>query len=55
MNRAKWIIAIVFAMLLSCIMYLFALNGRYTKLDDDYLFDKWTGTRIDCITIPDKK
>ncbi len=24
--------------------YLFALNGRYTKEDDEYYFDKWTKT-----------
>lgn len=24
--------------------YLFALNGRYVKEDDEYYFDKWTKT-----------
>ena len=34
--------AIVFIALV--IAYLFALNGRYTKVDVDAHFDKWTKT-----------
>lgn len=29
------------------VAYLFALNGRYVKLDDDYYFDKWTKTMLE--------
>lgn len=28
------------------VAYLFALNGRYIKEDDEYYFDKWTKTII---------
>ncbi len=34
-------IKIVFILLLLYIAYLFVLNGRYAKIDDNYFFDKW--------------
>lgn len=35
------VLFLVFALILA---YLFALNGRYVKEDDEYYFDKWTKT-----------
>lgn len=35
---------ILFCICALIIAYLFALNGRYTKEDDEYYFDKWTKT-----------
>ena len=36
-----WFIKIIFLIAAITIAYLFALNGRYIKFDDDYFFDKW--------------
>lgn len=35
---------ILFCICTLIIAYLFALNGRYVKEDDEYYFDKWTKT-----------
>ena len=37
---------LVFAVAL-IIAFLFALNGRYMKIDDEYYFDKWTKTMLE--------
>lgn len=39
---------VVFGIALLCILYLFALNGRYS-VSDRYVFDKWKmrTTRLD--------
>ena len=37
------IIVIVFAAIITILLYLFACNGRYLKYGD-YIFDKWTRT-----------
>lgn len=38
---------IVLLIILLVIGYLFALNGRYIKVDDEYYFDKWTKTILE--------
>lgn len=35
------VIKSIFAILVLVIMYLFALNGRYSKIEDNVYFDKW--------------
>lgn len=42
---AKTVKILIVALVL-IIAYLFALNGRYTKIDDDFYFDKWTQTLL---------
>lgn len=37
-------IKVSFLILALIVAYLFALNGRYIKEDDEYYFDKWTKT-----------
>lgn len=37
---------IALLILLLVIGYLFALNGRYIKADEDLYFDKWTKTLL---------
>lgn len=37
-------IKVLFLILALIVAYLFALNGRYIKEDDEYYFDKWTKT-----------
>lgn len=29
------------------VAFLFALNGRYMKIEDEYYFDKWTKTMLE--------
>ena len=41
------IIKSVFLVIVLVVAYLFALNGRYIQVDDDYYFDKWTKTIIE--------
>lgn len=36
----------VFAILVLVILYLFALNGRYSHAEQDLYFDKWTKALI---------
>lgn len=38
------VLKILFCICALILAYLFALNGRYTKEDDEYYFDKWTKT-----------
>lgn len=45
-NRALQIAVVLFLILVLVIAYLFALNGRYIKIDDEYYFDKWTKTML---------
>lgn len=40
-------IKILFLVLALFVVYLFALNGRYIKIDDEYYFDKWTKTMLE--------
>lgn len=35
------IIKSIIAILMLIILYLFALNGRYSKIEDNIYFDKW--------------
>ena len=35
-------IKVLFFAVALIIAFLFALNGRYMKIDDEYYFDKWT-------------
>ncbi len=37
-------IKVLFFMFALIVAYLFALNGRYIKIEDDKFFDKWTKT-----------
>lgn len=37
----------IFLVLVLIIAYLFALNGRYIQVDDDYYFDKWTKSMLE--------
>ena len=37
----------VFLVIALVIAYLFALNGRYIQVDDDYYFDKWTKSMVE--------
>ena len=39
-------IKVLFFVLALIVAFLFALNGRYTKVSDDEFFDKWTKTII---------
>ena len=39
-------IIVLFIAIALVVAYLFALNGRYIQVDDDYYFDKWTKTII---------
>lgn len=39
-------IKVLFVILAFIIAFLFALNGRYTKVSADEFFDKWTKTII---------
>ncbi len=39
-------IKVLFFMFALIVAYLFALNGRYIKIEDDKFFDKWTKTLI---------
>lgn len=34
-------IKVLFLILALIVAYLFALNGRYLMIDEDYYFDKW--------------
>ena len=36
------VIKSIFAILVLVILYLFALNGRYSHAEQDLYFDKWT-------------
>lgn len=36
-----------FLVIVLVIAYLFALNGRYIQVDDDYYFDKWTKSMLE--------
>lgn len=36
----------VFAILVLVILYLFALNGRYSHAEQDLYFDKWTNKAL---------
>ena len=38
------VLFLVFALIVA---YLFALNGRYIYMDNEYFFDKWTKTIIE--------
>lgn len=40
------IIKSVIAVIVLIIMYLFALNGRYSQAEGAYYFDKWKGCII---------
>ena len=37
----------LFFVLALFVAYLFALNGRFIKIDDEYYFDKWTKTMLE--------
>ena len=37
------------------VAYLFALNGRYTKIDDVLFFDKWKKTIVEISKYEEKK
>lgn len=41
MNKST-VIKSILAILLLIILYLIALNGRYSKIEDYFYFDKWT-------------
>lgn len=36
----------LFLILTLIVAFLFALNGRYMMIDDEYYFDKWTKTML---------
>ncbi len=38
---AMQMIKVLFAVLALIVAYLFSLNGRYVKVDDDLIMDKW--------------
>lgn len=38
---ASQTIKVLFFVLALIVAFLFALNGRYMMIDDDYYFDKW--------------
>lgn len=40
-------ITVLFITIALVIAYLFALNGRYIQVDDDYYFDKWTKSMLE--------
>lgn len=40
MNKQN-IIKLIIVCILLIIAYLFALNGRYSKVEDNFYFDKW--------------
>ena len=40
------VVKLLFLVLALIVAYLFALNGRYIKIDDEYYFDKWTKTML---------
>lgn len=40
-------IKVLFFAVALIIAFLFALNGRYMKVDDEYYFDKWTKTILE--------
>ncbi len=40
-------IKVLFLILALIVAYLFALNGRFIKIDDEYYFDKWTKTMLE--------
>ncbi len=48
-TRIIWSIKALFLMLALIVAYLFALNGRYAPIDEDYdlYFDKWTKTILE--------
>lgn len=52
-SQHKWMLMVrtfvmtVFLVIALCIAYLFALNGRYIQVDDDYYFDKWTKSMLE--------
>ena len=41
MSSKATVIKSAFAILVLVILYLFALNGRYSKIEDNVYFDKW--------------
>lgn len=41
MDMKKWI-KVLLVVLTLIVAFLFALNGRYTKINGSYYFDKWT-------------
>ena len=49
-HKATWVFRILkgaFLALVLVIAYLFALNGRYMQVDDEYYFDKWTKSMLE--------
>jgi hypothetical protein len=40
-------IKVLFFAVALIIAFLFALNGRYMKVDNEYYFDKWTKTMLE--------
>lgn len=45
-NEIPWKIKLILIVIALCIAYLFALNGRYSKFDEEYffMFDSWTNS-----------
>lgn len=40
-------IKVLFFVFALIVAFLFALNGRYMMIDDEYYFDKWTKTMLE--------
>ena len=40
-------IKVLLLVLALIVAYLFALNGRYIQVDDEYYFDKWTKSMLE--------
>lgn len=45
-NKLKYLFVSVFSIIICILLYLMALNGRYLKIEDYFLFDKWTSKFI---------
>lgn len=46
-NKLAYLIVFIFSIITCFFLYLTALNGRYMKIDDYYLFDKWASKLIE--------
>lgn len=46
-SQIAWTMTVLFLVFSLIVAFLFALNGRYEKIDDEYYFDKWTRTILE--------
>ena len=46
-NKLKYLFVFLFSTIICILLYLTALNGRYTKVENYYVFDKWTSKFIE--------